>query len=227
MKRSQKGSNPLGFNCPVCRIPIHKDILTDALDPIVSCTPSLKNRISSLPLKESEGMQVAKELCLRHDFKIPDILSALDVMLTDGLQASLRVSSDLSPSQKQEIYETARKPVDELWAEAKKLRSQMDHAYDLESENYQSMKKRLDELQNILIPAATKNAVNFIWQKMNSAGSMGIQDVNSGEIEIDFHALHVNEAIEVFNEQVIPILPAVVSILLVVGSKCILCYFVQ
>lgn len=192
-------------------------MLSDAVEPILSCTPCLQNRISSLPLREIEGEQVVKELFLRYDFKIPNVLSALDVMLTDGLQASLRSSSDLDPSQKQKIYETARKPVDELWMEAQRIRSRMDRVYDFESKNYQTMKRRLVELQNSLIPTATKTAADYIWEKMNSAGSMGVQDIDTGEIEIDFHALHVSEAKDRFKDRVLPILPAVESILLVVG----------
>ncbi len=223
LKKSQKGSNPLGFNCPICRVPIQKDLLSDAVDPIVSCIPCLQERITSLPLNWNEGMQVVKELCLRHDFKMPNVLSALDLMLTDGLQASLRSSKNLSPAKKQEIYETARAPVDSLWIEARKLRLEMDFARDVESKTYRQWKKGLIKLQTILIPAATKTAVDFIWEKLNSAGSMGIES-SSGEIEIDFHALHVGEAKERFHERVLPILPAVESILLVVGSKSMLLF---
>ncbi len=216
-KKCQKGSATTAFNCPVCRVPLEDDILSDAVDRILSCSPCLHNRIASLPLMEIERKQVVKELCLRYDFRIPNVLSALDVMLTDGLQASLRSSSDLDPSQKKKIYETARKPVDELWMEAQRIRSRMDRVYDFESKSYQSMKRRLLELQNSLIPKATKTAADYIWEKMNSAGNMGVQDIDTGEIEIDFHALHVNEARDRFKERVLPILPAVESILLVVG----------
>mmetsp|Transcript_320 Transcript_320/g.723 ORF Transcript_320/g.723 Transcript_320/m.723 type:complete len:1098 (-) Transcript_320:219-3512(-) len=215
-KKSKRGSNKLPFNCPVCRIPIDDDVLQAAVEPVIMSTPSLQERISSMPLGEDESRQVVHELLLRHDFKVPSVLSALDCMLTDGLQASLRSSKDLTPHQKQKIYEEARKAVDELRDEAHKLHWKMDAARDLESKEYKRMKKRLGHLQNKLIPFATKNAVEYIWEQMNSAGKMGVEDA-CGEIEIDFHALHVHEAIERFKEQVLPILPAVSSVLLVVG----------
>jgi len=51
---------------------------------------------------------------------------------------------------------------------------------------------------------------------MNNVGSFGAENV-LGEIEVDFHALHVNEAKDLFDESVVPVLQAVGAITIVVG----------
>lgn len=45
---------------------------------------------------------------------------------------------------------------------------------------------------------------------------MGVED-DHGKIELDFHALQINEAKLQFDEMVLPILPAVGSLIIVVG----------
>lgn len=215
-KKSNYQRSAVSFTCPICRFPIPDGILSQAAAPIISLTPPLQDRLASIPLQEDERTQVAHELLLRHDFVVADVLSALDLMITDRLQSSLGRSKDLTPSQKQVIYEEARRPVDVLRNEACDLRSCMNNFRDLESNEYKDMKVRLEELQSKLIPVATKHAEDMVWERMNTAGAMGVEN-DSGEIDFDFHALHADEAKTKFDEVVLPVLQALGRVNLVVG----------
>ena len=74
----------------------------------------------------------------------------------------------------------------------------------------------MQNLQEVQIPRAREKATIKIWEKMNSAGTMGGENEH-GEVEMDFHALHVNEARDQFDLRVLPILKAVKTVVLVVG----------
>jgi hypothetical protein len=74
----------------------------------------------------------------------------------------------------------------------------------------------MKEVKEKLIPAERQKALNYIWEKINSAGPMGMEN-ESGDIEIDFHALHIDEAKKQFDDRIMPLLTAKCKVLLVVG----------
>jgi DNA-nicking Smr family endonuclease len=57
--------------------------------------------------------------------------------------------------------------------------------------------------------------MNVIWEKVN-VGTMGHEN-EFGEVEVDFHAMHVDEAEKQFDQRVLPVLEALGSVLLIVG----------
>ena len=120
------------------------------------------------------------------------------------------------PVEKQKIYEEARKPLDDLFSLFDELQARLGALRDLESEEATSIGQQLQDLQEVQIPQAREKATKDIWAKMNSAGTMGGEN-EQGEVEVDFHALHVNEARKQFDLRVIPILKAVKTVVLVVG----------
>jgi len=215
-KKNTRRSNSIPFTCPMCRFPLREDLISDAVGPIISQTESLQERLTLLPLEDEERHEVAKNLLKLHDFVITNVQRALDAMLTDRLQSSLRQSTSLTPSEKQQIYEEARSPVDKLNNEVKDLSTYLSLIRDYESDEYKSTFNQIKGIQKTLIPLAQAKAKDLIWERMNTAGSMGTENL-SGEIEVDFHALHVKEAEEIFDKQVLPFLQAAKKVLLVVG----------
>jgi len=215
-KRSKHKNNTVKFECTLCQHSFPENVLIEAVESIVFSSCFLQDRLSSLPLTEDERASVARELFISHSFVLSDVFSSLDEMLTDNLQKSIRRLKGLTPLEKKKIYEDARRPVDELWKEASKLRSRMVSTRDLESEEYANMKDHLKEIQTDLIPTARKVAMNSIWKRMNTVGMMGTEN-DQGEIEVDFHALHVDEAKTQFDKRLLPILQATQSVLLIVG----------
>lgn len=169
-----------------------------------------------MPLLEDERSQVGRQLLDRYDFSLEDVLTALDSLLIDNLQSDLRRAADLTPEEKQTIYEEARRPVDALFQERQQLRDQLQALRDHESNEYMEISRRVDELEQNLIPSARQNASEYIWSQMNLAGNMGREN-KAGVIEVDFHALHVEEAKAKFDETVLPILPVVGKVMLIVG----------
>lgn len=148
-------------------------------------------------------------------FKVGDVLRALDAMLTDSLQATLRKDKLLSPEEKQTIYEECRRPIDILLSEIDQKRNEYNSLRDWESEEAKTLAARIEEIQEVHIPKARETAMNAIWEKVN-IGKMGHEN-EFGEVEVDFHALHVDEAKKQFDQRVLPVLEALGSVLLIVG----------
>lgn len=214
-KKSNRTRDPIPFTCPICRFPIPEKILDVAADSILENTNSIEERLALLPLRELESEHVAKMLMKVNDFKIGAVLRSLDAMLTDSLQTILRKSQKLTPDEKQKIYEEYRNPIDELFSELDQKRTNYALMRDVESDEAKKLSARIEELQSKLIPEARKFAMDSIWERVN-IGSMGHEN-ELGEVEVDFHALHINEAKDQFDKRVLPVLEALGSILLIVG----------
>jgi hypothetical protein len=137
-------------------------------------------------------------------------------MLTDGLQSQLRRSKNLTPIEKQDIYEDARRPVNVLFSEVKELSAMIHNMRDTESTEFKNAVERIKEIQSVLIPVVLNNAKQYVWDQLNNAGKMGVKN-ETGEVEVDFHALHTSEGMELFDDHVLPILEAVGKVLLIVG----------
>jgi hypothetical protein len=84
-------------------------------------------------------------------------------------------------------------------------------------DEYKDLTRRVGELQRYQILAAHKNARDEIFNSISSAGGMG-RESEFGVLHIDFHALHVDEAKTKFDEDVMPVLPVVKTMLLIVGA---------
>ena len=214
-KKSRRNKDPIPFTCPICRFPIQENILENAINPVLESTTSIQERLKILPLGELDSENVARTLLSTKMFKIGDVLRALDAMLTDSLQASLRKDKLLSPEEKQAIYEECRRPIDILLSEIDQKRNEYNSLRDLESEEAKTIAARIEEIQKVLIPKAREKAMNAIWEKVN-IGKMGHEN-EFGEVEVDFHALHVDEAKKQFDQIVLPVLEALGSVLLIVG----------
>jgi hypothetical protein len=190
-EKSQSKNSRIAFACPICRLPLPDGLLVEGFDPVILQTPMLHDRLHDLPLQEHEGLELVRSLILQCNFVIKKVLGILDSMLTDGLQASLRRSELLTPAEKQEIYEEVRRPVDALREECSHLTARLDSIRDQESNEYVEIERRIRELRSKLIPAARESAREHIFERINNSGSMGMEN-ELGEIEVDFHALHVD-----------------------------------
>jgi hypothetical protein len=164
----------------------------------------------------------------RYDFVIESVLKELDSMLTtttaakkNHLQPSFvqqrSTNKALTAKEKQRIYKEARRPVDVLFNEYRQLQNRLKRDDNIRGdESRTTILHRMKEVKEQLIPAERLKATNYIWEKINSAGPMGMEN-ESGDIEIDFHALHIDEAMKKFNDQILPLLRAKCKVLLVVG----------
>ena len=214
-KKSRRNKDPIPFTCPICRFPIQENTLENAINPVIESATSIQDRLQILPLGELDSENVARTLLTTKMFRIGDVLRALDAMLTDSFQATLRKDKHLSPEEKQTIYEECRRPIDILFSEIDQKRIEYNSLRDWESEDAKTLATRIEEIEQVLIPKAREKAMNVIWEKVN-VGTMGHEN-EFGEVEVDFHAMHVDEAEKQFDQRVLPVLEALGSVLLIVG----------
>jgi hypothetical protein len=215
-KASGREEAVVSFTCPLCRVSVPDEFLEPIAAFIITQTMPLQERLVEMHLSEQVRTDVARQLLDRHDFVVADVLGALDSMLVDNLQSALDRVEDLSPEEKSQIYTEARRPVDALLQQLRNEQAHIEQLRDQESDEYKDLARRVDELQRYQIPAAHKNARDEIFNSINSAGGMG-RESESGVLHIDFHALHVDEAKTKFDEDVMPVLPVVKTVLLIVG----------
>uniref|UniRef100_A0A7S3V5Q9 RING-type domain-containing protein n=1 Tax=Chaetoceros debilis TaxID=122233 RepID=A0A7S3V5Q9_9STRA len=214
-KVSRKKHSEVSFGCPLCRTPLSHKSIRELTSIIIDQTPALKERFGQMHLSYEDCLQICCQLLNYHDFNIVKVLQSLDSMLVDNLQTSLRRVNSLTVKQKHQVYDEARRPVEVLFKEVRDLRQKLRNISSEANYSYISSKRRIDTLQEDLIPKAMKNAQNYIWNAMNSAGEMA-RDSDDG-IVLDFHGLHVEEAKNKFDDEVVPILPVIKKIRLIVG----------
>ncbi|KAL7576936.1 hypothetical protein ACA910_006693 [Epithemia clementina (nom. ined.)] len=216
LHKKSRSSTDVELPCPMCRVSVADGLFPDIEKAISTQTPSVVDRAACLPLTETEKTQVVAQLLHQHDFHVDIVLEQLDNFLMDNLHSEIRLQKDLTAEDKNTIYEEARRPVNALQKERIELRSMLKSFRDQESEEYKELNKRLTDLVTSLIPAAQQNARDEVFNRMNVAGSMARENA-SGDLVVDFHGLHVKEALERFDDTVFPILPAVGCVHVIVG----------
>jgi len=112
-------------------------------------------------------------------------------------------ASDLTPSQKQKIYQEARRPVILL---ENSLRVAHKEGYD--PEQISDLERRLD--------AAKDNAAADIFAQLNAQG-LNMGDGGRNEFWQDFHGLHVDEAKAKLTDLIEQVLPAIRTIVIITG----------
>jgi DNA-nicking Smr family endonuclease len=122
----------------------------------------------------------------------------------------------LSHDCKREHFEDARRPQFRLEQELQHLRAQLG-SIDSSSEEYHVCSAQIRQLEKEL-ENVKRNAAQDIYNRNNSAGRMGEVDAQ-GNVTVDLHGLYVREAISMFNELVLPILPAVRNRVAIITGK--------
>eukprot|EP00547_Thalassionema_nitzschioides_P005699 CAMPEP_0194217802 /NCGR_PEP_ID=MMETSP0156-20130528/22281_1 /TAXON_ID=33649 /ORGANISM="Thalassionema nitzschioides, Strain L26-B" /LENGTH=294 /DNA_ID=CAMNT_0038946939 /DNA_START=112 /DNA_END=993 /DNA_ORIENTATION=- len=141
---------------------------------------------------------------------------------TSNLSSSSSFSFDESlekswtHEEKAKIYEDARRP-------EKLLRKQLAHLYEQRksikqcSDEWEICEEEIRKTERDLA-LTEESAARDIYNRNNIAGGMGkVHDMNNGKLVVDFHGLRVKEAIDKFEEMIIPVLPVQKEVYVVTG----------
>jgi hypothetical protein len=144
----------------------------------------------------------------------------------DTQNRSNATTATLTKEEKSKIYKTARQPVEGLRDEYQRLqderRSTTRHKPSISS-SLPAEVEVIDQSVTFFFLQPNKKLVDT----STSVGTMGRMIVDIGDniingrgfLEVDFHGLHVNEALQQFDEQVLPILSAVGSVVIITGFR--------
>eukprot|EP00957_Ditylum_brightwellii_P207056 15351266-Ditylum_brightwellii.AAC.1 len=181
-----------------------EDIWNEALGALVKAS-SMDERVARLPLdSQAERLEVFRSLFIENDLDVGATSRALDNFLYMNNWRLWGVK-DLSWQQKEEIYNDARRPVLKLEAELKETQEKCDAAAGKDKQESQRLDRKLKDIEQKL-RFAKQNAEEDVFARINASGSMGTLNCR-GNIQLDFHGLHVKEAKQKFEEIVLPVLP--------------------
>jgi hypothetical protein len=169
-----------------------------------------------LPLVDEERKNAMHCLLKTHRFELETVQNAIESMLVDNMQATLWRDKSLTYEQKNEIYEQARRPVQLLYKELCDAQVELRQIRDYESEEWISCHNNVGRVRRKL-SAARRNASTDIFNLVNSAGGLGKESESGGLLYLDFHGLHVEEAINKFDSDIKPILPVVHKVAIITG----------
>jgi hypothetical protein len=200
----------------MCRVPVDHRILNDVSNHIIESVAEVRNLMVLLPLADEESKNVMQCLLKTHQFQLEPVQNAIESMLVDNMQANLWRDKSLTYEQKNEIYEQARRPVQLLYKELCDAQVELRQIRDYESEEWISCHNNVGRIRKKL-SAARRNASIDIFNLVNSAGGMGKESESGGLLYLDFHGLHVEEAINKFDSDIKPILPVVHKVAIITG----------
>lgn len=203
------------FGCPLCRLSLPSNVFNDVARVFVKkrIMPSFTFLAEKLPFDRNYIDDVVISLLSStHKFD----LSKIDFYLFNLLSLiDQNPDVDICAGEKQKFYEQARAPVKQLRSKLIELRSQLMFA-DTESNDGKEMNKQLKEI-NTSLQAAIKNASKDIYERVNSKGKLSVK-VNGKEVlRVDLHGLHAEEAKEIVNEYVLPVLDVSKQIMIITG----------
>lgn len=124
------------------------------------------------------------------------------------------IPEKLSTLSKERNFQEARRPVFRLEREIDSLKYQLTKITP-RTEEYRICLDQITRVKQDLQKAG-EDAANSVYYSNNSAGNMGLDDGQT--LSIDFHGLYIKEAIQRYQEMVLPILPVQKSINLIVGK---------
>lgn len=126
------------------------------------------------------------------------------------------VKGNLCHEKKREHFDDARRPEQLLRQEIFHLRGQLRSISNRQSEKYKICQNQIDELETQL-QKTRKNAAEDIYNRNNSAGTMGQVD-GDGQLTVDYHGLYVKDATEKYDSMVLPVLPVQRNIAIITGK---------
>ncbi|KAJ1565905.1 hypothetical protein HK096_007279 [Nowakowskiella sp. JEL0078] len=228
------GDGQVIFSCVLCRASFQSNMIDELISLFVHgrVHESLNVLLSMLDLSEEKRFTIIQGLMRKHLFNIEKIESALFNLVGHFTNKPL---SKLTFDEKRAIYMDARAPVQSLQRDFDILHTKLQKPFEIDAKNWQELhKKQRDILLELQV--ARKNAAHQIYERMNSVITMGVpvnvtslkqkklkkkhsenRDVGSEVTYIDLHGLHINEAIEIVDDFVIPVLPVLRTINLITG----------
>jgi DNA-nicking Smr family endonuclease len=210
------------FYCPLCKCKLDSGNTLEFIAAQVvrqKLIPSFSSLTSYLPMSKPETDKLLVSLLLNEKFQfdVMKVENALFNMLTLVQFDDTDEFRDLNPDQKQEIYVSARKPVQLLHERYMSLRTDLGSMLNTEDERFKAKHRELVELKRT-IQEATRNAMHDIFDRVNSRGNKGcVFDSENDTCKIDLHGLHVEDAKTVLDEYVLPCLPVLERIMIVTG----------
>jgi DNA-nicking Smr family endonuclease len=172
---------------------------------------SLELLAADLPLDSNHRDSFLSSLLWQHDFDIFRVQEILFNMI-GMVESNIKLSS----TDKQEMYRTARAPVDALRQEYRNAKNKLDSLWNTKTEEYIVLLQEVESLR-LKLQQVQDNAARDLFERMNSlGGDKGVEN-KENDLELDFHGLHVNEAKKIFEELVPPILPVLRKVVLVTG----------
>jgi DNA-directed RNA polymerase subunit M/transcription elongation factor TFIIS len=203
------------FECSQCKKEIPPNLMDSIATSILEQNESLQALTHELSETIEDSAEVVCRLLEANQFDLFKVENAIESMLTARSRSDLYSDRNLSYQDKKAIYDEARKPVEVLRQQLDQARAQLRTIYDDESTEWRVCYERILEIRRNLIHAE-ENARHTIYERINSAGGMGIS-MEDQDISQDFHGLHVTEAITMFDHQVKPVLPVVRRMILITG----------
>ena len=157
--------------------------------------------------KKIDGKQIITSLLIQSHF---DVVATESALFNLVCLASAPEPDELDHGKKQELYETARRPVQALQSDIDQLSERLLNM-QVGSSKYRKMTEHITELRSKM-RASQLNAAHDIFERLNSV------DLSSSDImSIDLHGLHVHEAKTILRDYVLPVLPVVKKIYLITG----------
>lgn len=203
--------------CPLCRTQFNGKIVQDLAYQIIEIDKELAVVVERFPADFEESIAVAHSLLWKKEFRVDEVIETLDRILDDQVSSLyFRPEVDLTHQEKDEIYRRARMPVRRLHDELKKLVEERRTTF--ESSRLRHIEVTLRKTRSDL-SAAREKARDDIYESLNSVGSMGAQNDShkGGNIQVDYHGLHVSEMHEKYEELVEAILPVVKRVTIITG----------
>mmetsp|Transcript_35059 Transcript_35059/g.84824 ORF Transcript_35059/g.84824 Transcript_35059/m.84824 type:complete len:1109 (-) Transcript_35059:1667-4993(-) len=213
-KRSDKERTDIA--CPLCRFRFEGRIAERLSCQIIEKDDVLSGLVEKFPAEGEVSFEVAKNLLWKSDFRIDRVVNSLEGILDDRVSgAFFRTESDLDHKQKKTIYEQARRPVIRLQDKINTLIEEQQGTF--ETSKLKEISEKLRALRSEIATARLK-ARDEIYERLNSIGNMGAQNVEEDNtILVDFHGLHVNEMHSKYKELVEAILPVVKKVTVITG----------
>ena len=206
------GEFSTSFTCTICRERIRSNILYQAAQTLLAenLVESLSVLAESLPLpKKIEAGQLVTNILIQNHF---DIMKTENALFNLICLSAVPEASDLDHDKKQDIYQTARKPVRSLESDIDLLTEKLA-GMQVGSNRYARVCKQIDDLKTKLHESRL-NAAADIYERMNAVQKKESQvDIMS----IDLHGLHVEEAKSILQDYVLPVLPVLKKVNLITG----------
>jgi len=204
-----------GMKCAICNKEVKDNFFEETFDKLVQDYGTEKVH-KCIPLSsKAERDEVLRQLFKRHDMDSEAVSKSLDDLLYRNNCGNMRQSDKLTHEKKQKIYDNARRPLLILEKELEEIQEEQGRIADASSLEFTKTQTREQYLRKKLHKA--KESASFdIYSQMNSTGSMGRCDDN-GQIQLDFHGLHVKEAKSMYDDIVDPILPIIERLIIITG----------
>ena len=198
------------FTCAICRDRIRSNILYQAAQTLlaVNLVDSLSVLCKALRLpKKVDAKQMIIPILVRNHF---DIVATESALFNLVCLSSAPEPDELDHDKKQELYETARRPVKTLQFDIDQLSERLLNM-QFGSTKYRKTTEQISTLTSKLRESQL-NAAFDIYERINSV------DLSSSDIiSIDFHGLHVEEAKVILRDYVLPVLPVLKKVFLITG----------